>query len=139
MQRRSRRLVVWGPRILGILVCLFLSLFALDALGNGKTLRDSIPDAALHLAPALLLVALLVASWRWAWVGGFGFIAAAGGYAYVARTTFRGSFVFQSRCSSWAHSSSGAGSINENQQGGCGVWEDESRSLRRARPYRAGR
>lgn len=85
MMKRSRKLVVWSPRILAILVCIFVSLFALDALGNGTTLRGALPDVAIHLAPALLLVALLVASWRWAWVGGFGFTAAAAGYAYVAR------------------------------------------------------
>jgi len=31
------RLVLWIPRILGILVCVFLGVFSLDAFGNGKT------------------------------------------------------------------------------------------------------
>ena len=36
MANRSE-LLLWSPRILGILVCVFLSVFALDAFEGGKT------------------------------------------------------------------------------------------------------
>ncbi len=85
MNERSRKLVLWSPRILAIVVCLVLSLFALDAFGNGKTLREALPDFAMHLAPVLALLAVVGISWRWEWVGGLAFTGLAAGYAYFAR------------------------------------------------------
>ena len=85
MNERSRRWILWTPRILAILVCLFLSLFALDALENGKTLGVALPDFALHLAPMLVLLAVVAVSWRWEWVGGLVFTGLGVVYAYVSR------------------------------------------------------
>jgi hypothetical protein len=82
----SGNLVLWSPRILGIAVCLFLSVFALDAFGGGKTPMQALPDFAVHVAPMLVLLAIVGASWRWEWVGGVVFTALAAGYAYWART-----------------------------------------------------
>ena len=67
MTTTSARLLLWSPRVLGIVVCLFLSLFALDAFSEGKTFIAALPDFAIHLAPALLLLTIVGASWRWAW------------------------------------------------------------------------
>ena len=47
---RLGKLLLWSPRILGVLVCLFLSLFALDAFGGGKTFIQSLPDFGIHVA-----------------------------------------------------------------------------------------
>lgn len=66
-----RKLLLWSPRILGILVALFLSVFALDAIGQG------FPALLLHAAPALLLLVVVAVSWRWEWVGGSVFIVLA--------------------------------------------------------------
>ena len=85
MRELSRALLLWSPRIVGILVCLFLSLFALDSFGNGKTLIEALPDFAMHVAPVLALLAVVGISWRREWVGGLVFTALATGYAYVAR------------------------------------------------------
>ena len=68
---------LWVPRILAILACLFLAVFALDAAGPF--------DFAVHLAPSLVLLAIAAVSWRWEWVGGLVFTALAIAYAYVAR------------------------------------------------------
>jgi hypothetical protein len=51
MTKRSGKLLLWSPRIFGILVCLFLSLFALDAFGGGKTFIQALPDFAIHVSP----------------------------------------------------------------------------------------
>src|SRR2546427_13237508 len=72
----SGRLLRWSPRILGVLVCLFLSLFSLDAFEGGKTLIQALPDFALHVAPLLVLLAAVGVSWRWEWVSGLVFTAA---------------------------------------------------------------
>jgi CHASE2 domain-containing sensor protein len=85
MTRPLDRLLRWSPRILGILVCLFLSLFALDAFGDGKTFVQALPDFARHVAPMLALLAVVGVSWRWEWVGGIVFTGLAAGYAYFAR------------------------------------------------------
>lgn len=85
MNKRSRKLLLWSPRILGILVCLFLSLFALDAFGGGKTFIQALPDFVIHLAPMLILLAVVGVSWRWEWVGGLVFTGLAAGYAFFAR------------------------------------------------------
>jgi hypothetical protein len=85
MTKRSGKLLLWSPRILGILVCLFLSLFALDAFGGGKTFIQALPDFAIHVAPMLILLAVVGVSWRREWVGGLVFTGLAVGYAYLAR------------------------------------------------------
>jgi hypothetical protein len=85
MNQRSRTLLLWSPRILAILVCLFLGLFALDAFGNGKSLREALPDFATHIAPMLGLLAVAGVSWRWEWVGALVFTGLSAAYAYVAR------------------------------------------------------
>jgi len=85
MTRRSDALLLWAPRMLGILVCLFLSLFALDAFGHGKTFGQALPDFLVHLVPMALLLIVVAVSWRREWVGGVLFTAVACAYAYLAR------------------------------------------------------
>jgi hypothetical protein len=70
-------LIHWTPRILAILVCVFLSLFAWDA--------DALPDLALHLAPVVLLLIVVAVSWRRGWVAACAFTALAMAYAVFAR------------------------------------------------------
>ena len=84
MNTRLGNLLLWSPRILGVLVCLFLSLFALDAFGGGKTFIQALPDFGIHVAPMLVLLAVVAVSWRWAWVGGLVFTGLAVAYACFA-------------------------------------------------------
>ena len=57
MTGRSDGLLTWTPRVLGVLVCAFLSLFALDAFSGGKSLVEALPDFLIHIAPMALLPA----------------------------------------------------------------------------------
>ncbi|HJQ98974.1 MAG TPA: hypothetical protein VJ826_11725 [Candidatus Polarisedimenticolaceae bacterium] len=66
----------WAPRVVAILVCLFLSVFALDA--------ESLPEFAAHLVPTLILAAVVALSWRWEWVGALAFTGLGVAYAYVS-------------------------------------------------------
>ncbi len=68
MRRPVSQLLLWNPRLLGILVSLFLGVFALD------TIDEGILAFLLHLSPSLLLLLVVAASWRWEWVGGAVFI-----------------------------------------------------------------
>ena len=85
MTERSRKLLLWTPRIFGVLVCLFLSLFALDAFGDGKTFTQALTYFAIHVSPMLILLAVVGVSWRWEWVGGLVFTSLAVAYVYFAR------------------------------------------------------
>ena len=68
------KLLLWSPRILGILVALFMGMFALDAVGEGFF------AVLLHISPALFLLLIVAVSWRWQWVGGAVFTGLAGLY-----------------------------------------------------------
>ena len=86
MTSRSRNMLQWSPRILGILVSLFLGVFSLDAFGSGRTFAEASGDFAIHVTPALILLAVVALAWRWEWVGALVFTAVVVGYAYAART-----------------------------------------------------
>ena len=81
MRSTSTHLLVWAPRLLGLAVCLFLGLFALDAFDERQSLARSLADFAFHLLPVLLLVTIVLLSWRRPWIGGIVFIAVAVLYA----------------------------------------------------------
>jgi hypothetical protein len=80
-----RTFLLWSPRVLGILLSVFLAMFALDAFSEGKPFVQALPYFAIHLAPAVLLLAIVAASWRWEWVGGLLFVALAVGYGTMVR------------------------------------------------------
>ncbi len=82
MTPTSSRLLLWSPRVLGILIAVFFGMFALDAFGEGKRLIEALGDVAIHLVPAIMLLVIVAVSWRWEWVGGIGFVGLA--VAYVA-------------------------------------------------------
>jgi hypothetical protein len=82
---RSNTLLLWGPRVLGTLVCLFLGLFALDAFDGARTFAQALPDFAMHVAPVLILLAVVGVSWRREWVGALVFTGLAAAYGYFAR------------------------------------------------------
>ena len=85
MATTSGRLLLWSPRILGILVSLFIGMFALDAFTHGGSFFEALPGFLVHVIPAVMLLALVAASWRWAWVGGVAFIGLAAAYALMAK------------------------------------------------------
>jgi len=66
----------WTPRVLAILFALFLSVFALDAFGEG------IVALLMHLVPSLFVVAALAIAWKHERLGAALFLAL--GAAYVA-------------------------------------------------------
>jgi len=81
MTTTSGRLLVWSPRILGTLVSLFIGMFALDAFSGGKPFLQALPDLLIHLSPAVVLLTIVGASFRWAWIGAVAFIGLAVVYA----------------------------------------------------------
>ena len=66
----------WLPRIICILAILFVSVFALDSFGPGKTIWQEMEDFAMNLIPSFVLLVLLFVAWKWELVGGIIFIIA---------------------------------------------------------------
>ena len=80
MSPRIRAFVVWAPRLLGLAMALFLALFALDAF-EGQPFIQALLAFAIHLLPAAIVMAVVVASWRHPWIGAAAFAALAIAYA----------------------------------------------------------
>ncbi|MBK5108827.1 MAG: hypothetical protein JJE12_11890 [Anaerolineales bacterium] len=75
MKRPVRKILFWSPRVLGILIAVFVSLFALDVFGEGYSTVETIVALAMHLIPTLVILIVLGIAWRWEWIGGFLFVA----------------------------------------------------------------
>lgn len=78
LSARIAKFLFYTPRIAGILVILFLALFALDAFDTPGSAWVKIGAFLIHAAPSIILLVLLVLAWRWEWVGAliFGLAAA---------------------------------------------------------------
>ena len=80
MSLRMKRLLHWSPRVLSIALAVSLSLFALDVFNEPQGFWLTGVALMIHLAPALLVVAMLIAAWRWEWAGALLFALAAALY-----------------------------------------------------------
>lgn len=67
----------WAPRMLCVLLGVFLSLFALDVFVPGRGAGETLLALFIHLAPVFLVGLLLLAAWRREWVGAVAFTALA--------------------------------------------------------------
>ena len=76
-----KKFIYWLPRILGILFALFISIFALDAFGEGIPFTEAVVGFLIHLIPTYIVIAVLLIAWKWEWVGGTLFVFA--GFFYI--------------------------------------------------------
>jgi len=74
MKRSAKQILFWSPRVLGILIAVFVSLFALDVFGEGYSVMETIVALAMHLIPTFVILIVLGIAWRWEWIGGFLFV-----------------------------------------------------------------
>ena len=84
---RHHSLVLWSARILGIAVCVFLGVFALDAWEPGKPVARTVADFLIHLLPSAIVLTIVAMSWRRPWIGGVAFLVLA--VVYAALVGFR--------------------------------------------------
>ena len=80
MSCHFRSLVVWGSRLIGIAVSLFISFFALGSF-DGRPFEQALPDFARHLIPSALVAIVVAVGWRFPWVGAAAFAAFSAAYA----------------------------------------------------------
>jgi hypothetical protein len=74
MKTTLDRILLWTPRVLGILFIAFISLFALDVFSEYKG-WEVILALLMHLRWSIVLLIALILAWRWEWIGALGFIA----------------------------------------------------------------
>ena len=58
------RFLYYTPRIAGILMIVFVALFALDVFGSTESIWRQILGFVIHAAPAIILAILMVFAWR---------------------------------------------------------------------------
>jgi hypothetical protein len=58
--KRVSRFIYWTPRILSILLLLFLAMFSLDIFGNGYTFWQTVVGLLMHNIPVFILLILLI-------------------------------------------------------------------------------
>jgi hypothetical protein len=74
MNKTVKKILLWLPRVLGILFVLFTSIFSLDIFDMGLGLWGTIVGLFMHLLVPTIALAIVVAlAWRWEWVGALGF------------------------------------------------------------------
>jgi hypothetical protein len=81
MKKKINIYIYWAPRILGILFVLFLMMFSLDVFQPGVSIPQVAIGLFMHNIPALLLLLLLIVSWKHEIVGGVTFVLA--GLLYI--------------------------------------------------------
>lgn len=72
-----KKFLYWAPRMLCILLGVFLSLFSLDVFEAGRGVGETLLGLLIHLTPVFLIALILVLSWRHEWVGAVLFAALA--------------------------------------------------------------
>ncbi len=65
------------PRIICIAAILFVSIFALDAFEEGKSIVEQITAFLIHLIPSFVLIVFLIIAWKRELIGGIIFCAVA--------------------------------------------------------------
>ncbi|MGO9482565.1 MAG: hypothetical protein ACLP05_12405 [Candidatus Kryptoniota bacterium] len=88
MNKTSKGILFWSPRVLCILFALFLSIFALDVFNEGYDFWKTLLALAIHLIPSIIILLFLIIAWRWEWIGGIAFLILAVSYVVMAWRRF---------------------------------------------------
>ena len=81
MSPSIRATLIWMPRLAGLAMVLFLSLFALDAFSHPASPGQALLAFAIHLAPAAAVAGVVAAAWRVPMLGAVLFTVLAAAYA----------------------------------------------------------
>ncbi|WP_051188499.1 DUF7670 domain-containing protein [Proteocatella sphenisci] len=71
-----KKSIYWMPRILSILFICFLSLFSLDVFQPGMSAAEIALGLFMHNIPSIILIVLLIISWRREIIGALTYFAA---------------------------------------------------------------
>jgi len=76
MATKINKFVLWTPRILSIILVLFLTIFSWDVFEENSGFWQTVLALLIHNIPALLLAVIIWISWKYEIVGGIAFIIA---------------------------------------------------------------
>jgi len=85
MARKVGRFIYWTPRLLSILFIIFLALMSLDVISPELSVGQIALGMLVHNIPTIIMLVILIISWKREVVGGIAFILA--GLAYIIFTT----------------------------------------------------
>ena len=85
---KTNKFVFWAPRILSILFILFLAMFSLDIFEGDYGFWGTILGLFMHNIPSIVLLIILIISWKREIVGGIAFILA--GLLYIGLIAVNG-------------------------------------------------
>ena len=80
-KKKVNRFMFWIPRILSIVFVLFLFLMSLDVFSEGLGFWGTVLGLFMHNIPAIILLIVLIISWKYEIVGGIAFVFA--GLLYI--------------------------------------------------------
>lgn len=86
-KRKVSKFVFWTPRILSIVFILFLTLFSLDVFGNGLGFWETALALLMHNIPSIILLVVLLISWKHEIVGAIAFSFAGLLYCFMLLIT----------------------------------------------------
>ena len=87
MKKKINKFIYWTPRVLSILLALFLVIFSFDVLDEGYGFWVTVLRLLLHNIPSFVLLGITIISWKYEIVGGIAFILA--GIAHMAFSIIR--------------------------------------------------
>lgn len=76
MGKEINRFIYWAPRILSILFICFLALFSLDVFSSETNFWQTFVGLFIHNIPTIILLIVLIISWKHELVGGVIFTSA---------------------------------------------------------------
>jgi hypothetical protein len=69
MDQNKNSVILWLPRILTILMALFLMVFSLDVFDGQHSFAQTLAAFLMHNIPSFLLIIILVIAWHREWLG----------------------------------------------------------------------
>lgn len=86
---KPNKILHWTPRVLSIIMILFVSIFALDIFGESYSFWVTIWALLMHLVPTFLLILITVTAWKREAIGGAIFIVFGFAYIFMAGTNLQ--------------------------------------------------
>ncbi|MFA5030972.1 MAG: hypothetical protein WC495_05285 [Patescibacteria group bacterium] len=89
-----KKFLYWAPRILSILLVVFISLFSLDIFDGSYIGWEIVLGFVIHLLPVFVAIMFIIIAWKWEKIGGSLFILLGiafvfiGGYELIAILLF---------------------------------------------------
>lgn len=79
--KKTNKFIYWTPRILSIIFLFFLALMSLDVFSENLSTSETILALFMHNIPAIILLIVLLISWKYEIVGAIAYVLA--GLVYI--------------------------------------------------------